>query len=289
MSSSGVSVTGNGPFEFTDPNGKQISIPLAALTLAGNKLTSSDSVWNTYLGSPAASGLAQYMLAKGLLASAPSPTPFPAMVIRAANVGSAGNAIRVTVTQPPPPPASPPIVDPTELPFTIQVVETNTYINQTTATIASTLKTANALVQVIGAAPMPGEPSGFHESFTGSSPEQIAVESGSPGTALFTLGPRTPGPNPADISVTITPDSGSPPAASTGSFSLTATWTSPTVTTTVDELVTTLATVLSQLGSQITISKPGSGAFSLPQAASTTLSGGTPTSAASAILYTSLP
>lgn len=288
MSSTPVAVTGNGPFEFTDSNGKQISIPLTALSIANNQIQSSDPKWSSYLGTAPAQALWKYMLAEGQLSPMPSPAPFPAMVIRAGNAGSAGNNITITIDVPTPP-SSPSIVDPTQLPFTIQVVETNTYTNQTAASIASTLKTANAMVQVIDSVQTTGIPELFNGSF-GSSPDQISINaSGSPGGPLFVLGPRTPGPNPADISVTVTPNSASPPAPNPEAFTLTASWTGPVINVTVDELATTLASVLSQLGPEVTISKPSSGAFSLPQGGATTLTGGSATSNASANIYTSLP
>jgi hypothetical protein len=288
MSSNPVSVTGYGPFEFTDSNGKHVSIPLTALTVTGNKIWSSNPDWNTYLSGAPAYKLWQYLLAEGLLSPTPSPAPFPAMVIRAANAGAAGNTITVTIAVSTPP-SSPAIEDPTLLPFTIQVSETNTYTNQTAATIASTLKTANAMVQVIESVLTTGTPQAVSGSFSGS-PDQIAVlEDGSPGSTLFVLGPRVPGPNPLDVSVTISPTSASPPAANPETFTLTASWTSPSVIATVNELGTALNTASSQLGPEIAISKPSGGAFSLPQGGSTTLTGGTATSNASATLYTSLP
>jgi hypothetical protein len=50
----------------------------------------------------------------------------------------------------------------------------------------------------------------------------------------------------------------------------------------------TLASVLSELSYVVTISKPSSGAYSVPAAGSTTLSGGNASSNASASLFTSL-
>ncbi|HSZ60734.1 MAG TPA: hypothetical protein VK828_02995 [Terriglobales bacterium] len=282
MSSTSVAVTGFGPFEFTDSQGKQVSIPLTALTLSNNQIQSSNAQWNTYLGSAPALNLWKYMLAEGLLSPMPSPSPFPAMVIRAASEGAAGNNIAVNITVPTPP-SSPAIEDPTNLPFTIQVTETDTYTNQTAATIANTLETANALVQVVGPVQTGGIPESFSGTFMGS-PDQISiVDTASPGGTLFVLVPRTPGPNPLHINVTI--DFPSPPNSNPEAFTLTASWTSPTLSATLD----TLASVISELAPEIIISKPGSGAYSLPQAGTTTLSGGTATSNASANIYTSLP
>jgi hypothetical protein len=282
MPSTPVSVYGYGPFEFTDSNGKHVSIPLTALTVSNNQIQSSNMQWNGYLTSAPAQKLWTYMLAENLLSPMPSPAPFPAMVIRAASEGTAGNNITVTVTVSTPP-SSPSIEDPTKLPFTIQVTETDTYTNQTAATIANTLKAANALVQVIDSVQSSGIPEPFSGSFMGS-PDQISItEIGSPGGTLFILGPRTPGPNPLNISVTI--DVGSPPSADPEAFTLTASWIGPTLTATLE----TLASVASALNSEITISKPSSGAYSLPQGGQTTLTGGTATSNASANIYTSLP
>jgi hypothetical protein len=282
MSSTTVSVFGYGPFEFTDSDGKHVSIPLTALTLANNQMQSSNAQWSSYLGSAPAQALWKYMLAEGLLSPMPSPAPFAAMVVRAANVGTAGNNIAVSITVPPP--SSPSIQDPTQLPFTIQVTETDTYTNQTAATIANTLKTANALVQVVESLQTSGIPEPYSGPFMGS-PDQISVmESGSPGGTLFVLGPRIPGPDPADIYVTVN-NPASPPGPNPEGFTLQASWTSPILTATLD----TLASVISELGYEITVSKPSSGAYSLPQGGSTTLTGGTATGNASATLYTSLP
>jgi hypothetical protein len=53
-------------------------------------------------------------------------------------------------------------------------------------------------------------------------------------------------------------------------------------------LATLESMIQSQLSYEITVSKPSSGAYSLPAAGSTTLSGGGASSTASATLFTSL-
>lgn len=282
MSSTSVSVTGYGPFEFTDSTGKHISIPLTALTLTNNQIGSSNPQWNSLLGSAPALKLWTYMMAEGLLSPTPSPAPTPAMVVYAASEGPAGNNITVTITVSAPS-SSPSIEDPTTLPFTIQVAETDTYTNQTAATIANTLQTAKALVQVSDSVQTSGIPEPFSGSFTGSPDEIVITDSASPGGTLFVLGPRASGPNPANIQVKVSFPS--PPNSNPEAFTLTASWSSPILTATLD----TLGSVISELAPEITISLPGSGAFSLPAAGSTTLSGGTATSNASAFIYTSLP
>jgi hypothetical protein len=286
MGSTPVPVTGYGPFEFTDSNGKHVSIPLTALTIANNQLQSSDPVWSNYLTSAPAQALAKYMVAEGLISPTPAPSPFPAMIIRAANAGTAGNNITVLVTVSTPPP-SPPIPDPTQLSFSIQVSETDTYANQTPATIASTLAAAGGLVQVVETDQTSGIPDSSYTnaSFSGS-PAQLSIDaSGSPGGTLFVLGTRGGGADALNTYVTITtPNQASPPSSGSGTFTLKATWQKTVNNITLD----TLASVLSELSYVVTISKPSSGAYSVPAAGSTTLSGGNASSNASASLFTSL-
>jgi hypothetical protein len=51
-------------------------------------------------------------------------------------------------------------------------------------------------------------------------------------------------------------------------------------------LGTLVSTIQSEFGYEITVSLPGSGAYSVPALASSTLSGGTPGTSASATLFT---
>jgi len=283
MGTTPLPVTGYGPFEFTDPDGKHVPIPLTALTISNGQLQSSDPVWSAYLSSAPAQALAQYMVDESLIKPTPAPSPFPAMVIRAAGVGAAGNNITVTVAVSTPP-SSPPIQDPTQETFTLQVSETDTYVNQTPATIANTLATAGALVQVIQSVQTSGIPDAYSGSFSGS-PPLISIEaSGSPGGTLFVLGPRSNGPDSLLTNVTITPNLASPPSPGAGTFTLTAKWSKPPVSATLE----TLAAVLSELNYEITIGKPSSGAYSVPAAGVTTLSGGSASSNASATLYANI-
>ena len=44
-----MSITGNGPLEFTDANGFQVSIPLSALTLASGAIKVDTTIWTPAL------------------------------------------------------------------------------------------------------------------------------------------------------------------------------------------------------------------------------------------------
>jgi hypothetical protein len=276
--SMGTPVTSYGPFEFTDSKGKQVSIPLSALTLNGGQLTSTDPGWSAVLGAQPAKALWQQMVAEGLLAPMPAPAPAPAMLLRAASSGTAGNNITITITVHS---VSPPANDPLLVPFDLNVTETDTYAGQTAATISQTLVTAGALVQVVDSIETTGVPDPYTKFQFLGSPAQLAVEaSGSPGGTLFVLAPRGSGPDSHSTYVTIAPDPGG-----SGTFSLQATWTKTASGLT---LATLASAVQSQLGYEITISKPSSGAYSVPAAGSTTLTGGGTSSNASAILFTGL-
>ena len=274
----GTPVTSYGPFEFTDSKGKQVSIPLSALTLNGGQLTSTDPGWSAALAAQPAKALWLQMVADGLLAPMPAPAPSPAMVLRAASAGTAGNNITVTVTVHS---VSPPANDPLLVPFDLSITETDTYAGQTAATISQTLAAAGGLVKVVDSVESTGVPDPYSNYQLTGSPAQLAVEaSGSPSGTLFVLAPRGSAPDSHSTYVTVTPDSGG-----TGTFSLRASWTKTVSGLT---LATLEAAVQSQLGYEITISKPSSGAYSVPAAGSTTLTGGGTSSNASAILFTGL-
>lgn len=276
-------VTGFGPFEFTDSKGQQISIPLSALILSANVLRSTDSGWDAYLTTPPGKDLATYMVREGLLAPTPAASPFPAMVLRAANPGAAGNNIVVVVTVSPAPFTSPSVNDPTLVPFSLDITETDTYANQTAATIANTLANSGGLVQVIDTVQTTGIPDLYTDQPFNASPVQLAIEaSGSPGGTLFVLGPRGSSSDCHLTKVSVTPNSAGA-SGSEGTFTLTASWTKsvPNIT-----LATLESMVQSNLSYELIVSKPSSGAYSIPAPGSTTLNGGSASGNASAILFT---
>src|ERR1035441_3495570 len=131
-----VAATGNGPFEFTNSSDKLVSIPLTALSFdaSGNLVVNSD--WQKVLGAPPADALLKYALAQGLITAAPTPSPKPAGIIKAAFPGQAGNNIVVTIPKVVPDP------DPTKTTFDIIVTETENYVGLTAATVQGVLGTA---------------------------------------------------------------------------------------------------------------------------------------------------
>jgi hypothetical protein len=270
-------VVGNGPLEFTNSKGHEVSIPLSALNLTAGVLHSSDPVWDTALTTPPGQALAKYMVAAGLISPKPAPAPFPAMVIRAATAGSAGNNISVTVTVSSAPP-SPPINDPMFTPFSLQVTETDTYAGQTAATIAGTLSGAGGLVQIVGPVDTSAMPTA-QGGLVNSSGQFPVMGNGSPGGLVFVLATKGSGTDSLKTNVNITLDAGGK------TFTLQVSWTKTVNNITLGTLE---STVLSALGYEITVSKPSSGAYSVPATTTTptTLSGGSSSSSASAILFT---
>lgn len=278
-----IRATGNGPFEFTNSQGKQISIPLSAIKFDSNGQPVVNSTWKSYVTTQPGQALLAYAVKEGLLAPQPQPSPFPAMVIGAADPGSCGNNITVAVTISGVT-TSPPSNDPTLTPFSLMVTETDTYTNQTASTIASTLASSGGLVQIVGPVNQ-GVPAHQSGTLGGSPPQYSVLGSGSPPGWVFKLGAKHNVPDASRTQVSVTPNLTSPPDPGAGTFTLTVTW--PKTVNGIT-LPTLESMIQSQLSYEITVSKPSSGAYSLPAAGSTTLAGGGTASTASAILYTSL-
>ncbi|MFZ0304745.1 MAG: hypothetical protein WAL75_18780 [Terracidiphilus sp.] len=286
-------VTGNGPLEFTNANGKQISIPLSALYFDGNGTLQVDTTWATATGLMPNTGVLGYAQSEGLITPAPAPPPFASMIIKAADQGAGGNNIVVAIGD------ISPATDPTQTTFSITVTETDVYPGLTAATIESTLgsstvsgstlvpvKTGSSpgLVQVeSGSVDTSGFPNTTDGSLSGD-PAELVVENndGSP-AVVFTLLAKKAGADGATTQVDISPDTDSPPSSSDSTFTLTATWSRMINDVTLGTLA---SSIQSQFGYEITVSLPGSGAYSVPAASSSTLSGGTPGTSASATLFT---
>jgi len=273
---------GNGPFEFTDGKGKHWSIPLTAFNFVGAQVVV-DPAWQFLTNVQPAKSYLAYAVSAGVISPAPAPSPFPAMVIQAVTPGTGGNNIKISVaisnvvT-------SPPTDDPTLTPFSLTVIETDTYTGLTAASIQTTLQ--GGLVQATSV-DTTGSPLSASGSLTltgpPGAPAQLEVHgSGSP-SLVFTLVAKAPGADGELTQVTITPDTSSPPSSGQETFTLAATWTKtvPGIT-----LATLETLVSSQLGYEITVSKPSSGAYSVPAAGSSTLSGGAQGSNAAATLFT---
>jgi hypothetical protein len=216
------------------------------------------------------------------------------MMIKAADAGNGGNNIIVTISD------VSPAVDPTLTTFTITVTETDVYPNLSIANIVSQLGSSTVSgATLISATPgsAPGlvqveagsvDPNGFPDPVSGSlsgNPAALAVtDSSSPGL-VFTLLAKKSGADGALTQIDISPNTSSPSTPGTPTFTLTASWSKTLLDATLSDLLTV---VPAQLGYEITVSLPSSGAFSVPAAAKSTLSGGTAGSPASAILYTGI-
>jgi hypothetical protein len=285
-------VTGNGPLEFTNADGRQISIPLSALYFDGNGTLQVDSPWATATGLMPNTGVLGYAQSEGLITPAPAPPPFAAMIIKAADQGTGGNNIQVVISD------ISPATDPTQTTFSITVTETDVYSGLTAATIESTLgsstvsggslvpvKTGSSpgLVQVeSGSVDTSGFPNSINGSLTGN-PAELAVDGEGSPAVIFTLLAKKAGTDGATTQIDISSDSGSPPTSDNPTFTLTATWSKMVNDVTLETLA---STIQSELGYEITVSLPGSGAYSVPAAAQSTLSGGTQGTSSSATLFT---
>jgi hypothetical protein len=283
--------TGNGPFEFTDAEGRQWSIPLTAIKFSGNQYVI-DPVWVTQLSLKPAENAAAiakafltYSVNEGNITPVSAASPFPAMLIQAATSGAAGNNIQLQVAISSLV-ASPPVNDPTQTQFSLTVTETDTYQGLTPATIQSQLQNQGALVQVQSVTPI-GSPVPVSNTLQlsgspASNAQLVVYDNGSPSLPLFTLVAKGSGPDGELTQVTIASDSGSP-SSGPDTFTLTATWTKTVSGITVQTLASVVAGNFSY---EIGVIKPSSGAFSVPAAGSSTLTGGAQFSNAAATLFT---
>jgi hypothetical protein len=280
-----VPATSNGPFEFTDGKGKFWSIPLTAINFVQGQCVV-DPAWQPLTNAQPAKALLAYEVSAGIIAPAPTPSPFPAMVIQTADPGPGGNNISIEVrisnviT-------SPPTDDPTQTVFSLTVSETDKYPGLTAATIQSQLLPGGLLqVESVDPTGSPSPVSNKNLVFAGSpaSSAQLDVDgTGSP-PLVFTLVAKKGGVEGKYTQVTITPDMTSPPSSGPETFTLVATWSKTVSGITLETLESIVSGGLSYL---ISVSKPSSGAFSVPAGGLTTfLSGGGQGANASATLFT---
>ena len=274
--------TGNGPFEFTSAQGKQISIPLSAFSYDATGALVVNAAWTPLTTTQPGAALLAHALKEGLIAPRPLPSPFPAMIIKAADSGAGGNNIQVsilvtTVV------TSPPSTDPNVVQqFSLTVTENDSYTGLTTATIESILASSPGLVQVVHNSIEPSAtPKISTGPLTGTPAKFDVLGDGSPPVA-FTLVAKKSGTDAALTKVTVTPVLSSPSSPHPSPFSLQATWTKTVTGITLPHLE---ATVQSEFGYEITISKPSSGAYSVPANGVVILSGGGTGSNASAVIF----
>jgi hypothetical protein len=132
MATSGI--TSDGPIVMMDSDGAEIVVPLSALYVDGGVVKADH--WPGFKHVVDQNGVTawlQKLLADGTVGAAPPAQPQPAMVVRAAAPGSAGNGISVSVAVVTADP------DPTKVTFDLSVALTQTYTGLTPATIESVL------------------------------------------------------------------------------------------------------------------------------------------------------
>lgn len=270
-------VLGTGPFEFTDPTTmKQVSIPLSALKFVNNQLQIDAATWAlTYPASVI--NLLGAMGQQGLIVPAPTPSSRPAMVITAANNGSAGNGIQVAISN---------VVvntDPTLTKFNVAVTDTKKYVGLTLAAGPNNIETvlgsdtvtgpATGLVHVLHSGlantGLPAAILSPGTSLVSTAPNKAKLDvktATPPGTAvLFTLEARAVG-NDGDLTKVIIDNV----STTNNTFDLTVTWTKSVTNVTVGSL----PSGLSPLGYEILVSTPPIGIFSAPSVTTIQLAGG---------------
>jgi len=111
-------VLGSGPVGFTDKDGNQKFIPLSALYFddKGIQVDGKLPLYNTDNKSIVDS-LLERLVAGGFLTPAPNEPPKPAMILKAANPGAAGNNIQVTFSN----------IAPDKMKFDATITETEAY------------------------------------------------------------------------------------------------------------------------------------------------------------------
>jgi len=132
-------VVGNGPFEVTSVRGGLLSTPLSALSFNGNVL-SVEGAWKTDVfdkydaaDQDNITKLLKYFADHKIAIPTAAASPKPAAAITAADAGSAGNRIVVTVA------ITTPNLDPTLVEFSISVTQDIPYTGLSAATLESVI------------------------------------------------------------------------------------------------------------------------------------------------------
>lgn len=259
-----TSVFANGPFEFTDSDGNQVSIPLSALQFdsSGNLTVAATgpNAWAPYTGYSGDEktlilGLLAQLAAQQLIIPAPAPSPKAAMRLKAADPGSAGNkitfCIKVTAA-----------VDPTLAQFDITVTETGTYTGLSAATIEATLGTnvkaaasPGLVVVVSGATTTSRVPQAGTNPLQGgapATPSSLIVYDGT-SKPVFTLQAKKPSADGDLTKITIS-------NIQSNNFDLSVTWTKTVTGATLG----TLSAAAQGLSYEVSVLTPASGIFSVP-------------------------
>jgi hypothetical protein len=284
-----MAAIGNGPFEFTDPNGKQVSIPLAALKFTSGVLDVDSAAWPPFSGYPPPvqaqiKGLLANLTTAQVLMPPVAASPKPAMVVNAADIGTAGNNITVAITV-----TLSADLDPTKATFNLTVTETEVYAGLSTATIKgvvgneTTAGSQPGLAHVVSASLNPALlPKVQSLAFPAAAPGVKATVDivDAAATKVFTLEARKAGPDAQFAAAAI-----SAVDSVANTFTLTLQWQHKVT----GAKLLTVQNDLAPLDYEITVAPPASGIFSVPATTAdpVALSGGSATASASAVVFAS--
>lgn len=280
-----MTAIGTTPFEFTDPDGLQVSIPLAALKFDSSGTLVVDSTkWPPYATySEAVKNLITVLLKElseqHILTKPVAVPPKPAMVFTAANPGAAGNNITVDIDVTP-------ALDPDLVEISVTVQEEEEYAELTIATIEGVVGNettagshpgfAHVVSASLDATLLPTEQTvSFPAVAAGASTVDIKD---SDDAVVFTLEAEKAGNDARFASAKISHvDPG------TETFTLTLTW-----ERSVDTSFSALQTDLAALGYEVKVTPPATGSFLVPGSTSNpvSLTGGAASKAASATIFT---
>lgn len=276
-------VLGNGPISFFDKSTHgQVSIPLSALIFNGSVLTISPDAKRTDLSDLLTKGLSQwlaYQASQGFVVPAPTAPAAPAMVFKAQDPGVTGNDVTVQ------------IVYPTVTTYKATVTKTDTYTGLKKDTIEGVLG-------LVGPPVVPGSQPGLlrvkdASAFTGpavpittvvvpavATTDLAVIKLDFGGGNKLDLGASRAGPDGNNISVELTVTD-----APSGTFSLTATWTT-VININTTKLPATAA--WSTAGYVLNVSAPSGGTLGAPQAGLYVLRGGADAAPAATATATAL-
>ncbi len=279
-----MAVVGNNPFEFTDGNGSQVSIPLTALKFTAGVLDIDTGIWPDTYPAPLPDQIKALLsgMANGQMLVPPVvPAAKPAMTITAADPGTQGNNIRIDIVA-----HLSSNLDPTTAMFDLTATESETYPGLTMDTIESVVGTdaqagsqpgiAHVLSGSVDKTKVPADqgPVAFPDTPGAKSTVEILDDAGPP-NLVFKLEARRSGSGGSFGTATV-----SDVDTTAKTFTLRLQW-SHAVT---NAKLATLGTDLAPLTYLIAVSAPPSGSVSVPASTSNAaLSGGTVTKGASAL------
>lgn len=290
-----MTVTGNGPFEFTNQSGQQLSIPLVALQIKSGVVSVNATKWKAYSSYSAGDQavitalLAEYTVQQQL-SVAPAPSICPALIITAALPGTAGNDISVDIVVTPDPKTRDPTLAKMDITATEKHVFSGISVGALVALLGDgkattgtqpSLATVDPVSIVPAGVPANGTNQNFSDPLDPTKFGKADILDASNKT-VFTLLARNPGSDgkyaSAAISDVVT-------VASATIFTLTLSW-SHTVS---GATLAMLTAVPGPMNYEILVQTPPSGIASPPASTngkSIVLSGGTATTAASATAFT---